>query len=82
VRLDDEAAFGERLSYAVSLSVQVRVAPALSLRLAPWFEYYHFEKSNVDYIDNDPALPFFEPASRTIWGGLAIDFVVHRRIRR
>jgi len=87
VHLGDSMSSQERIGFAVSLPMQFRVAPAMSLRLKPWFEFYHFEKSNVDSVMtyggdmySEPEYQwFYEPASKSYWWGLAIDFVIHRR---
>ncbi len=88
VHMSDSVSAAERLGVRVALPVQVRTGTALSLRITPWFEYYHFEKSNLDsviayddyyYPPRRVSVVFYEPASRSFWWGLALDFVVHRR---
>ncbi len=92
VELSNEIPFGRRVSVRIEVPIQKRVGNALSLRFYPYFEYYHFGRSNVDTmrIDQDydyysepgyDVVPFYEPASHTYVGGLSVDLVIHFRRR-
>ncbi len=72
--------FKKRYSFGFKASVRKRLSPLLSLRVVPSFEYYHFERSNVQqqYYSEGIAV-VYEPASRTFTGGLGLDVMFHRR---
>jgi len=86
VRLSDGVPFGRRASLNVALPFEVRAGRTAGVRFVPWFEYYHFEKSNEECLDGDCGQAggrwFYEPASRTFIWGLGTDIVIHRGQRR
>lgn len=92
VYLSNEIPFARRFSWRVELPIQKRLGNALSLRFYPYFEYYHFGRSNIDTMTIDPdylysyepgsnLVPFYEPASDTYIGGLSLDLMLHFRRR-
>jgi hypothetical protein len=87
VRLSDGEPFGRRASVNVALPLELRTGPGVSVRFVPWFEYYHFGKSNEECLAGGACDPrtdewFYEPASRTFIWGLGTDIVIHRRQQR
>jgi len=81
VRLSDNIAFLDRNSFRIAAAVRKRLAPLISLRLSPYFEYYHFEKSNEARLLEPTGAEwiFYEPASRTFIGGIGLDVRFHRK---
>lgn len=84
VELSHYVPFWRRTSFRLEFPARKRFTDRLSLRMYPWFEYYHFGKSETQVMTNltdATQATFLEPASDTYRWGLNLDVLLHFRGR-
>lgn len=84
----DAVKLGNRVGCYGALLLEPRISRKVGLRIAPYFEYYRFGKSNTgtkryvgNIVNNEPT-HFYEPASKTFWGGLAFDILIYPGVKK
>ena len=84
----DPVKLGNRVGCYGALLLEPRISRKVGLRIAPYFEYYRFGKSNVGtqkYVGDgviSKSYHFYEPASKTFWGGLAFDILIYPGVKK
>ncbi len=83
----DKVKLGKRMGYYGAIIFNMRLSPRIGMKLTPYFEYYQFGKSNVGTMQWKGAIVsnrghFYEPASKTFWGGLSFKLMFYPKTKR
>lgn len=84
IELDAEPVkLGNKFGGTIALLLEPRPSRKVGFRIAPYFKYYEFGKSNIGImeLEGDQA-HFYEPASKTFWGGLLFNVMFYPEAKK